>query len=141
VTMMTDDLQLTMLASKAAAGLARTLVAERLRKWGCTHIADAALLVTAELIANAAEAVRGKEIKFRFSRDATGVLLEVWDSSPLPPTPKPAEDLTLETLDLSEENWDNNGGWGLPLVQALATECGYTPAPTGGKWVWAQLKI
>jgi hypothetical protein len=45
-----------------------------------------------------------------------------------------------EDLDLSEENWDDNGGWGLPIVQALADDCGYTPHPSGGKWVWARLK-
>jgi hypothetical protein len=48
-------------------------------------------------------------------------------------------ELTLETLDLSEEHWDDNGGRGLPIVGTLATTWGFTPDPAGGKWAWARL--
>jgi hypothetical protein len=137
---MIDEVRLTMLASTASAGLARTLVQQRLFNWGYMHISCDVLLTTAELVANASEATPGREIKIRFSRDTCGVLLEVWDSSNQIPQPKPIIELTLDDLDLSEENWDGNGGWGLPIVQALALDCGYTPDPSGGKWVWARLK-
>jgi anti-sigma regulatory factor (Ser/Thr protein kinase) len=137
---MIDELRLTMLASTASAGLARTLVQQRLSKWGYMHISCDTLLITAELVANASEATPGREIKIRFSRDTCGVLLQVWDSSDQIPAPKPITELTLDDLDLSEENFDDNGGWGLPLVAALAADCGYIPAPSGGKWVWARLK-
>jgi hypothetical protein len=39
-----------------------------------------------------------------------------------------------------QQHWDDNGGWGLALVQALSADCGCNPDPAGGKWVWARLK-
>jgi hypothetical protein len=135
-----DDLRITMLASKAAAGLSRTLIGARLYKWGCTHISDDAFLIITELVANASAATPAKEIKVRLSRDTDGVLLAVWDSSNQTPQSKRVVELTLDTLDLSEGHWDHNGGWGLPIVVALAADCGYAPDPYGGKWVWARLK-
>jgi hypothetical protein len=137
---MPDDLRISMLASKAEADLARTFIEARLHKWGCMHISDDAFLIATELVANASAVTPGKEIKFRLSRDATGVLLAVWDSSGCVPQPKPVVELTLDTLDLTPEHWDDNGGWGLPIVQALAVDCGYRRDPAGGKWVWARLK-
>jgi len=49
-------------------------------------------------------------------------------------------ELSLATLDVREEHFDDNGGWGLPLVQALANSYGVEPTQ-GGKWVWASLKV
>jgi anti-sigma regulatory factor (Ser/Thr protein kinase) len=140
VTAMIDELRLTMLASTASSGLARTLVQQRLSRWGYMHISCDVLLATAELVANASEATPGREIKIRFSRDSFGVLLEVWDCSDQVPITRPLIEPTLDDLDLREEHWDDNGGWGLPIVAALAHDCGYTPDPSGGKWVWARLK-
>jgi hypothetical protein len=67
------------------------------------------------------------------------VLLAVWDSSDHMPTVKEVVELTLDDLDLSEENFDNNGGWGLPLVRALSCDCGVSKTNPRGKWVWARL--
>jgi anti-sigma regulatory factor (Ser/Thr protein kinase) len=146
--MTSDDLLISMLASTASASLARTLAEQRLRKWDCFHISDDALLVVAELVANATQETPKQEIRFALRRDAGGVLIAVWDCSPQPPQPAPVVELTLDTLDLSEENFDTNGGRGLRIVEALATDCGYRPDPinpaTGrcpGKWVWARLKV
>ncbi|CNE70455.1 Uncharacterised protein [Mycobacterium tuberculosis] len=135
-----DCLLIPMLASKAAPGLARTLTKNRLHKWGCAHISDDVFLIASELITNAVAATPGQEIRYQCSRDAAGVLIAVWDASPTPPRVHPLIELTLDTLDVSEEYWDVNGGRGLPLVTALAAECGHTPDPSGGKWVWARLK-
>jgi hypothetical protein len=55
------------------------------------------------------------------------------------PRVKPVVELAPENLDLSPEHWDDNGGWGPPLVRAVAAECGVTPTPPRGKWVWAKL--
>lgn len=129
-----------MLASAASAGLARTLLAARLRKWDYSHLADDALLITDELVANAAKAASGRQIKMRASRDATGVFIGVWDPSDQLPVLRPMAELTLETLDLAEDSWDDNGGRGLHIVRALATDSGCTPTPSGGKWLWAHLK-
>ncbi|MFI6515887.1 ATP-binding protein [Spirillospora sp. NPDC050679] len=139
VTATTDDLLIPMLGSPAAAGLARTLAKQRLHKWGCFHKVDDVLLIVAELIANAARETPRKEIRFQLSRDVHGIVVAVWDASPRTPQPRPPVELSLEDLDLSEESFDDNGGRGLPIVQALATACGYTVDPGGGKWVWARI--
>jgi Histidine kinase-, DNA gyrase B-, and HSP90-like ATPase. len=145
--MMTDYLLMPMLASPASAGLARTITEQRLHKWDCSHISDDALLVVTELIGNATQETPKQEIKFALRRDPSEVLLAVWDSSPRPPRPIPVVELTLETLDLSEQNFDANGGRGLHIIEALATGWGYSTDPidshTGhspGKWVWARLR-
>ncbi|NKZ05737.1 ATP-binding protein [Actinomadura latina] len=135
-----DCLVMPILASKAAPGLARTLTRSRLDKWGYAHISDDAFLIASELIANAVAATPGKEIRYQCSHDIAGVLIAVWDTSPAVPCIRPMADMTLDTLDVSEEHWDDNGGRGLPIVAALAASCGYTPDPAGGKWVWARLK-
>jgi anti-sigma regulatory factor (Ser/Thr protein kinase) len=139
-TMTMDEFRMDMLASVAAAGLARTLVEQRLIKWGLRHVADDTHLITAELVANAVVATPGQKIHFRISRDASGLLIEVWDSSNEVPRPKPLMELDLDSLDLSEEGFDLTGGWGLPIIQALSQDCGYTPSPGGGETVWARVK-
>jgi anti-sigma regulatory factor (Ser/Thr protein kinase) len=140
VATMTGDLRISLLATKAAAGLARTLAETRLGKWGFTDISGDALLVIAELVTNSVQETPNREIQFRLARDGAGVLIAVWDSSPRPPVARPVTELTLDTLDVREEHWDDNGGWGLALVQALSADCGCDPDPTGGKWVWARIK-
>ncbi|WP_262402538.1 ATP-binding protein [Actinomadura sp. CNU-125] len=130
-----------MLASKAAPGLARTLTKARLHKWNCAHISDDALMIASELVTNAITATpAGGEIRFQVSRDCGGVLIAVWDNAPGTPQARPVVELTPEALDLAEERWDNNGGWGLPIVATLAAECGYCPDSVRGKWAWARLK-
>ena len=61
---MADDLQISMLATPAA-GLARTLVEQRLRKWDHSLICGDAALVTSELVANAAKETPCRQIVFR----------------------------------------------------------------------------
>lgn len=63
-------------------------------------------------------------------------------------SPAPVIELILDTLDLSEDNFDANGGRGLHIIEALATTWGYTPGPgnpatghSAGKWVWARLTV
>ncbi|MFD0691372.1 ATP-binding protein [Actinomadura fibrosa] len=129
-----------MLASTATPGLARTLVQTRLNNWGYPHIADDVCLVISELVTNAAAATPGREIRFQCSRDVTGVLVAVWDAAPTRPVIRAVEEVTLDALDVSGEHWDDNGGRGLPIVAALAVECGCCADPSGGKWVWARLK-
>lgn len=138
VTTTTEELIFPMLASPAAIGVARTLTETRLCKWDYSNILDDALLIVTELVTNAAEVTPGKKIVFQIDRDPEGIVFAVWDSSARLPEPKPIVELTLEDLDLSEENFDNNGGWGIAIVQALSTSCGITHDPRGGKWVWAR---
>jgi hypothetical protein len=136
---MTDDLHLDLLGSPIAAGLARTLIAQRITKWGYHHILDDVLLVASELIVNAAEATPNAQIRFRLGRNTRGVFVAVWDSSPALPQAKPVTELTLGDLDASPNTWDNGGGWGLPIVEALSATCGLHPDEQRGKWLWATL--
>ncbi|HEX2315363.1 MAG TPA: ATP-binding protein [Thermomonospora sp.] len=140
--MTTDEyrLSISMLASPSTPGLARTLTRARLHHWGDAHLVADAHVVVSELVTNAINETPGKEILFRLTRDATFVVVAVWDSSPRLPQARPAAPPGSETLDLSPARWDDNGGWGLPIVAALSVDCGYKPDPRGGKWVWARLK-
>src|SRR5690606_40739749 len=115
-----DCLLIPMLASKAAPGLARTMTRTRLDNWGCSHISDDAFLIASELITNAVEATPGKGIRNQGSRDTAGVLSAGGAASPDPPRVPRRIDLTLETLDLPEENRDDTGGRGLPRATAVA---------------------
>ncbi|MFI0407418.1 ATP-binding protein [Actinomadura sp. 3N508] len=135
-----DCLLMPLPGTKAAPGMARQLTQTRLYMWGYEHISDDAFLIASELLTNAVAATPGKEIRYQCSRDAAGVLIAVWDSSPDVPQPRPVPEMTIDTLDVSEEGWDDNGGRGLPIVAALAVEYGHTPDPSSGKWVWARLK-
>ncbi|MDL4774792.1 ATP-binding protein [Actinomadura xylanilytica] len=135
----TGNLIFRLLGTPAAVGLARSITDARLCKWDCLHILDDALLVVSELVTNATRQTPYEEIRFQIVRDSPGIVIAVWDSSPDLPQPKPITELTLEDLDLSEEAFDDNGGWGLPIVQALSSKCGITRDPGGGKWTWARL--
>ncbi|GAB3658849.1 hypothetical protein GCM10027589_19640 [Actinocorallia lasiicapitis] len=137
MTMTSDDLTLDLLASPAAAGLARSLITHRLTKWRLPHLLDDALLISSELITNSAEATPGLLIKFRLARTPAHLHISTWDSSPLTPTLRPTV-RTLESLDSTPETFDTGGGWGLHLVTALSTTHGTTPTPHG-KWTWATL--
>lgn len=139
--MATDDLRLDLLGSPSAAGLARTLISQRLCKWGYARIIDDVLLVASELITNAAKATPNERIQFRMGRDGRGVFVSVWDGGSGRPVVRPVVPLTVEALDAAGETFDGGGGWGLPLVQALSTSCGVQPGERGGKWVWATFAV
>lgn len=135
------DLSLTFLASPAAPGLSRTLIAARLHKWNLSDILDNSLLVASEIIANAVEAAPGAELRLALTREPSEILISVWDPSPARPALSADGPLTLAAIDAAPDaaTWDHGGGWGLPLVTALSASCGYTPTPPTGKWVWARL--
>ena len=136
----TGDLLMPLMGTPCAVGLARTLVDARIRNWNYSHILDNALLVVSELVTNAARQTPHEEIRLQLSRDAHGIVIAVWDADYALPQSKPVKALTLEDLDLSEEAFDDNGGWGLHIVQALSTKCGVTGDPAGGKWIWSRIR-
>lgn len=123
----------------SAVGLARTFADAQIRKWDYSHILDSALLIVSELVTNAARQTPDKEIRLQLSRDAYGITIAVWDADHELPKATPMTELTLEDLDLSEEAFDDNGGWGLHIVRALSAKCGVTADPAGGKWVWSRM--
>ncbi len=123
----------------SAVGQARTFADTQIRKWDYSHILDSALLIVSELVTNAARQTPDEEIRLQLSRDAYGIIIAVWDADHELPTAKPMKELTLDDLDLSEEAFDDNGGWGLHIVQAMSAKCGVTADPAGGKWVWSRM--
>ncbi|MFD0687840.1 ATP-binding protein [Actinomadura fibrosa] len=135
----TDDLVISLLGSPASVGLARTLTGARLHKWGYSHLHDDALTIVTELVTNAISETPDEKVRLQVSRDVQGVIIAVWDASPRLPQPKPVVELTLDDLDLSEDAFDDNGGWGLSIVSTLASTCGATRDTVGGKWIWARM--
>ena len=134
-------------ATPAVAGQIRLMIDRRIPEWGVpptrySEVRESLALVVTELINNAVGETPDQQIRIRCAPDFTAriIRVEVWDSSDR--EPKVAmPDLTPETLDLRAENYDDNGGWGLPLVRALSTGCGVEPTSGGGKWVWANISI
>ncbi|WP_106397599.1 ATP-binding protein [Actinocorallia populi] len=137
------ELRFPMAASAASAGLAWTLVEQRLMMWGLGEDARYdAHLILAELVANAvAVTPLGERIVVHCRRDEAGVVIGAADPCPgLPMHPPPVVEVEPEELDLDEKGFDDNGGWGLTLVAALSADCGVTPLASGGKVVWARLR-
>lgn len=122
-------------ASVAAAGLARDLIGNALRRWGVPAVASDAMLIVGELMANAVAASGTADtVKIHARRECGHIVLAVWDGGEGRPVRRNIE-LDLDTLDLAEENHDANGGWGLRLVEALAARCWVEATPPRGKWV------
>lgn len=128
-----------LMGTPSAVGQARTFTDTQIRKWNYPHILDSALLIVSELVTNAARQTPDEEIRLQLSRDDYGVIIAVWDADHELPAAKPMKELTLDDLDLSEEAFDDNGGWGLHIVQAMSAKCGVTADPAGGKWVWSRM--
>jgi hypothetical protein len=79
------------------------------------------------LLTNALRHV-GDAAVMALAREENGVVVGVWDGSLDMPTPKQLDPLTLD-------------GRGLHLVAAVSSEHGCYRSPSGGKVVWARLKI
>ena len=134
-------------ATPAVAGQVRLMIDRRIPEWGMTaprysEIRENLALVVTELVNNAAAETPDREIRIRCFRDfnAPVIRVGVWDSSDRNPEIAMPE-LRTETLDLRAENFDDNGGWGLPLVLALSDSCEVEPTSGGGKWVWANISV
>nr|WP_225797192.1 ATP-binding protein [Streptomyces aculeolatus] len=93
--------------------------------WGMAGIEESAVLVVSELVTNAVVHARvptGREIQTRFVRQDGAVRIEVHDASGVWPVPRVP---------------DESGGYGLLLVQALASRWGVVERERVGKAVWA----
>lgn len=129
------------LATRAAAGLARSAVREVLLSLHVPGAVDDAQLIMAELVNNAiAVSPPDATIRLFVGFRAQGLVLAVWDGDQRMPERRPVPELTLETLDLRPENFDRNGGWGLGLIAALSRQTWVEPAEPG-KWVCASLDV
>ncbi|WP_116022124.1 ATP-binding protein [Thermomonospora umbrina] len=138
-----EELRMPMAASPASVGLAWSLVEQRLLTWGFSVGArQDARQVLAEIMASAvAVTPTGAYVTLHCRRDAGGVVVGVGDrNTDVPRDPPPVVVLQPGDLDLRPEHFDDNGGWGLTIVKALAAGCGVTPLAGGGKIVWARLR-
>ncbi|WP_344899155.1 ATP-binding protein [Actinomadura meridiana] len=122
--------------------MVRMLVGFRLAEWGLERVAEDVYLVAGELVANAVQSAPDREIRVRFTRETGGVLLAVWDSAEGAPVVRPVVALTLDDVEADAFALDvghEEGGRGLQIVQALASDCGVRETPPVGKWVWAAM--
>jgi anti-sigma regulatory factor (Ser/Thr protein kinase) len=143
---LSGELDMTCLAAWTAPGQVRTHIEFRLAEWGLRTITHDVCLVAGELVANAVEATPDREIRVRFTREPIAVLLGVWDPSNEMPTLKPVVELSLDDITpdaqaLNPGHRGGIGGWGLPLVEALSSECGVKRTPPRGKWVWSRMRV
>ncbi|GHD93887.1 hypothetical protein GCM10010508_52410 [Streptomyces naganishii JCM 4654] len=119
-------------ATRRGARLARLLAVERLRAWGLPL--DPARLIVAELAANAAlhGRVPGRGFRLTLCVPRPTVLrIEVTDTrgDRLPVTPRPSTDSPAES------------GYGLLLVEELASHWGIRNGPAPAKTVWAEVRL
>ncbi|MBT3153848.1 ATP-binding protein [Streptomyces sp. CHD11] len=118
--------------TRRGARLARLLAAHQLTEWGHPHgteAHDTVVLLVAELATNAVlhGHVPGRDFALSLSHDeGRGVVrIEVTDTHPVLPTRR-------------TPGTDENGGRGLLLVDALATDWGVHDRLGPGKTVWAE---
>ena len=122
VTMLRTTLQ----PASTSPARAREFVTSALAAWDADVLIPIATLLTSELVTNAC--LHGRPgIELRLVRTPVGVRFEVFDASPLHPTPRSATP-------------DEDGGRGLHLVQELAAAWGIAPADPSGTTVWFELE-
>ncbi|MFD7781584.1 ATP-binding protein [Streptomyces nojiriensis] len=130
---------LSLAAIPSAAFWARCHTVDVLRRWDFpAEGTEVARLLVSELTTNAIEHARPlgppeatqpapDVIHLRLWPTPTGVVLQVGDNDPRPPTPQSPSDSAL-------------GGRGLLLTATMATRWGYHPRrPHPGKFVWAEV--
>ncbi|MEV1249526.1 ATP-binding protein [Nonomuraea sp. NPDC049750] len=134
-------------AFPVSVSIARRYVALVLESWGCEELIDDARLIGSELVTNGIKAVELCEIApeaeietfgmlagcdrhvwIALHRTANDVVIEVWDPSLKPPR-------------IGHPSASEVGGRGLQVVDKTAAEWGCRWPSTGGKIVWALLKI
>jgi len=125
-----ERVTVTLALTVTAPRQARRVLDGALAEWGLGHLAEAADLLTSELVTNAVlHGTQPATLTVYTDREADGGLLfiEVEDAKPGAP-------------DLPDADEDAESGRGLMIVDAIAEDWGCDPAETG-KRVWASLAI
>jgi hypothetical protein len=103
-----------------------------LKEWCLDHLADDAELIVSELATNALKASwsasDSKPIVLHLQATSECLTIQVWDSLPAAPEPRP------HTIDAET-------GRGLEIVSLLSHRWGFYHPDTGGKILWAALDI
>jgi anti-anti-sigma regulatory factor/anti-sigma regulatory factor (Ser/Thr protein kinase) len=120
--------RLRLTAQPHSAATARRLAAATCDFWDCAELGDDAATLASELTANAILHARtDAELRLEFRRGLLTVALS--DGSPEPPR-----------LETASEHELRIGGFGLQIVDALASTWGWSARTDGGKVVWAVLR-
>jgi hypothetical protein len=140
-------LEMCFLAAATAPGQVRAHLRFRLTEWGLLRIAEDVYLIATELITNAVEATPDDVLWVSFTLERQSVLFGVWDCSDEEPVSRRVPelsqaDITPDAEALSAGHDDGTGRWGLPIVEALSSECGVRrTADPRGKWIWARISL
>lgn len=110
----------------ASAGEARRAVTRALREWGLGRAEDTMRLLTTELVSNCVRHAM-TVMKLVLSYDGGRLRVAVSD-----------RDVRLPTV--RSEDGTSPHGWGLRMVELLASDWGATRIP-GGKTVWFELRV
>ncbi|HZF91654.1 ATP-binding protein [Streptomyces sp.] len=125
---------LRIMTSEEGVAQARAFTRHTLRDWSLGHRGDDAVLVVAELAANAVvhavprAPADDSEVWLGLTRADDHLTLAVSDPGDTPPVYAPHATVALE-----------EHGRGLFIVDALSEEWGWTPHAPAGKTVWARL--
>ncbi len=108
-------------------GVARRYVAATCELWRCEDVAEDAVAIVSELVANVVRHARTDAV-LRLELRRQLLTVAISDSNPSLPVRPPADD------------WAENGR-GLGIVRALSAAWGATPTSDGGKIVWATIRV
>jgi anti-sigma regulatory factor (Ser/Thr protein kinase) len=111
----------------SSAAVARRYVASTCELWRCEDVAEDAVAITSELVANVVRHA-GTDAVLRLELRRQLLTVAISDGNPTLPSRPPRDD------------WTENGR-GLGIVRALSTTWGANPTISGGKIVWATLRI
>lgn len=110
-----------------SAGLARRFVEATCELWHCEEVADDAVAIVSELVSNAVRHTDcDAELRIELRRQLLTVAVS--DASSIHPVRRPP-------------GFARESGMGLGIVTALATAWGSNPNSTGGKIVWATIRL
>jgi two-component sensor histidine kinase len=96
-----------------------------LAEWGLTHLGDTVTLLVTELVSNGVRHAK-TALELILSYDGSCLRIAVVDGDTRPPRPTSRRGLSA-------------GGWGLALVDSLATEWGADIDDNRGKTVWFEI--
>jgi anti-sigma regulatory factor (Ser/Thr protein kinase) len=122
---MKPELRRELASDVASPAQARTLVRQMLQVWDADGECEVAELLTSELVTNAVRHA-ATEILLRVEVDDARVRIEVSDTSAEMPRIRAKPDV---------------GGYGLRIVDELATRWGVEAVPDNGKTVWFELDV
>lgn len=119
----------------------RDTVTRAAHEWGAPIDTCARIRLVVSEIATNALAASGPDgmIRVRLRVWPLVIRVGVWDASPEEPKTKDG-DLSLDEIDALPED-HNFGGWGLLLVQELASGHRVEKTESGGKYVWADFDL